>query len=252
MLGERTRGHHRLIRVTRPRCGIIEIPLCIKSSLNGIRGTGLRDREDRESGSTRQKDLTKRFSQSKHLEGLHKHQKEEKKGKYKFHEIRRNAEEDAEASGIVMPDDLQLLAIVASGVSRGRLYGVGSEAVHFIVESSQAAAGLAPCCLDHEQQLMQRVENPVSRRLFEHNQLTYIPFPPKIPLVRAAMSTNTSTSTSTAEVEATSEVPPRDSSTPRFYSCSQTPLLYSTPWMVLPHPLQMLHRLYFDRRKCRK
>ncbi|KAI5649521.1 hypothetical protein M9H77_35526 [Catharanthus roseus] len=59
-------------------------------------------------------------------------------------------------------------------------------AAHFIAESSRAAAGLVLCCLDHKQQLMRRIEDVVSRisvafdehmrRLFKHNQLTYIPF----------------------------------------------------------------------------
>lgn len=39
-----------------------------------------------------------------------------------------------------MPDDLHLIVIAASGMSRGRLYGVGSEAV--------ALRGLLPCCAD--------------------------------------------------------------------------------------------------------
>ncbi|KAI5658373.1 hypothetical protein M9H77_27166 [Catharanthus roseus] len=64
------------MRSSAPRCGIIGIPLCVKPNPNGIRGTGLRDRENRELGSTRvvpshsqtiikwQKDLTKRFSRS--------------------------------------------------------------------------------------------------------------------------------------------------------------------------------------------
>ncbi|KAI5666525.1 hypothetical protein M9H77_16378 [Catharanthus roseus] len=65
-----------------------------------------------------QKDLTERFSWSKYLEELHKHQKREKKGK---------AKEDAEESGTPMPNDLQLMAIVADGVSRSCLHEAGSE-----------------------------------------------------------------------------------------------------------------------------
>ncbi|KAI5681782.1 hypothetical protein M9H77_03010 [Catharanthus roseus] len=120
--------------------------LRIKSSPNGIRGAGLRDREDGEPGSTWQKDLIERFSLSKYLEELHKHQKGEKNVEYadfysaqfwkKFHEVRKKAEEDAEASSTPMLDDLQLMAIVACGVSRGRLYGAGSKAAHFIAESN--------------------------------------------------------------------------------------------------------------------
>ncbi|KAI5663950.1 hypothetical protein M9H77_23273 [Catharanthus roseus] len=100
-----------------------------------------------------QKDLIERFSWSKYLKELHKHQKERRRGK-KFHEVRRKAEEDAEASGTPMPDDLQLMAIIAGGVNRGHLYRAGSKAVHFIDESSRAAAGLVSCCLDHKQRLI--------------------------------------------------------------------------------------------------
>ncbi|KAI5680720.1 hypothetical protein M9H77_01947 [Catharanthus roseus] len=184
-----------------------------------------------------QKDLTEWVSRSKCLEELHKHQKGEKKG----------TKEDAEASGTTMPDDLQLMAIVAGGVSCNRFYGTGMEAAHFITENKQAAIGLVSCCLDHEQRLMRRVKDVISRVsaafdehmqwLFENNQLVYNLFPSMMPLVRAAMSNDTSTSTSTVAVAGTSEVRTQD---------SNPPLLYPTPRIVLPHPLQMLHRLHFD------
>ncbi|KAI5682938.1 hypothetical protein M9H77_04166 [Catharanthus roseus] len=112
--GKSFRGRRGLIRATGARYGIIRIPLRIKPSPNEIRGTGLRDREDGEPRSTQ--DLTEKFFRSKYLEELHKHQKGEKKGEYvdfrsvqfweKFHEVRRKAEEDGEASGTTMPDDL--------------------------------------------------------------------------------------------------------------------------------------------------
>ncbi|KAI5675493.1 hypothetical protein M9H77_06443 [Catharanthus roseus] len=66
-------------------------------------------------------------------------------------------------AGSPMSNDLQLMAIVASGVSHGHLYGASSKAARFIAESSQAAAGLAPCCLDHEQRLMLKVDDAVLR-----------------------------------------------------------------------------------------
>ncbi|KAI5659573.1 hypothetical protein M9H77_28366 [Catharanthus roseus] len=220
------------------------MPLHIKPILNEIRRTGLRDREDKEPRNTQQ-NLTERFSQSKHLEELHKHQEGEKKGEYldfrlsqfrKLHEVLRKAKEDTEASGTRILDDLY----------RGCLYRAGSKTAHFIVESSRATTGFASCCLDHKQPLMWRFEDVVLR----HNQLAYILFPPMIPLVRAVMTVNTSTSTSTAATATTSEVPPRDSSTSpsplspllHFYSCSQTTFPLPTPRMVLPHLLQMLHR----------
>ncbi|KAI5681612.1 hypothetical protein M9H77_02840 [Catharanthus roseus] len=177
--------------------------LACKASLNGIRGTELRDRKDGKAGCTRQKDLTERFSCSKYLEELHMHQKGEKKGERvdfrstqfwkKFHEVRRKAEEDVEVSGTPMPDDLQLMTIVAGGVNRSRLYGAGLEVAQFKAESSRTVVGLVLCCLDHEQRLMWRDEDTVSRvsaafdehmrRQFEYNQLTYIPFPAMMPLV---------------------------------------------------------------------
>lgn len=58
----------------------------------------------------------------------------------RFHKIRKKAEEEAAGEGTAMPDDLHLIVIAASGMSRGRLYGVGSEAV--------ALRGLLPCCAD--------------------------------------------------------------------------------------------------------
>ncbi|KAI5674307.1 hypothetical protein M9H77_14671 [Catharanthus roseus] len=160
----------------------------------------------------------------------------EKKGKYvdfclaefwiKFHEFRRKAEEDVEASGTAMPNDLQLIAIVAGGMSRTCLYEVGSKATHLIVESSRAATTSAPCCLDHKQRLMRRVEDVVSRVsavfdehmrcLFKHNHLTYIPFPLMMPLGSTTMSVDPFTSSSTTAAVGTSEVPTRNSITPSY------------------------------------
>ncbi|KAI5667514.1 hypothetical protein M9H77_17367 [Catharanthus roseus] len=226
----------------------------LRDLLGDVRGKNKRSSWIDESYWAKIKDLTERFSRSKYLEELHKHQKADKKGEYeKFHEVRK-AEEDAKASSTPMPDGLQLMPIVVGRVSRDHLYGAGSEAVNFIVESSRAVVGLAPCCLDHDQRLMQRVEDAVSRvfvtfdehmrQLFEHNQLAYIPFPLMVPLVRVAMSAYTSTSTLTATVMGTSEVLTRDSSIPP--PLPDPPLFYPTPRMLLLHPLLMLHRLHFD------
>ncbi|KAI5661463.1 hypothetical protein M9H77_20786 [Catharanthus roseus] len=129
--------------------------LSSKSSSTGLTTLGLRSHSrfeicGGESFRNDQKDLTKRFSQSKYLEEFHKHQMGGEEGGKKFHEVRRKAEEDAEASGIPTPDDLQLIAIIASGVSCDHLCGASSEAAHFIAENSRAAAGLASFCLDHE------------------------------------------------------------------------------------------------------
>ncbi|KAI5681804.1 hypothetical protein M9H77_03032 [Catharanthus roseus] len=98
----------------------------------------------------------------------------------KFHEVRRKVEEDAEALA-------------------------GSEAAHFIAESSRAAVGLAP--------LSASFDKPM-RWLFKYNHLAYIPFPPMMPLFRFAMTANISISTSTVLAVTTSELPSQDSSTP--------------------------------------
>ncbi|KAI5656455.1 hypothetical protein M9H77_25248 [Catharanthus roseus] len=88
-------------------------------------------------------------------------------------------------------------------------------------------------------QLMRKVEDAVSRvsvafkehirRLFEHNQLAHILFPPMMPLIRVAMSADTSTSTSTIAVAGTSELLTRFSSTLPIYSCSRTHLSFTRP-----------------------
>ncbi|KAI5676084.1 hypothetical protein M9H77_07034 [Catharanthus roseus] len=186
---ERTRGRRGLMRAIGPRYGIIRITQRIKPSTSGIRRTGLRERENGEPRSTWAE---------------------------KFHEIRKKAEKDVEASSTAMPDDLQLMAIITSGMGHNRLYEASLEATHFITESNRAVAALAPCCLDHEQRLMRRVEDVVSivsavfyehmTQLLEHNDLAYIPFPLMMPLVRAAMSVDPSTfSSTTAAAARTSE-----------------------------------------------
>ncbi|KAI5682962.1 hypothetical protein M9H77_04190 [Catharanthus roseus] len=110
-----------------------------------------------------QADLTERFSKSKHLEELHKHQKENKKGQYsKFHEARQRPEEKAAAMGAAMPDELLLMATIAGGLNPNWLFGAGSEAVHLKAESSRTTVGLPPCYLDAELRIMRRVEAAVS------------------------------------------------------------------------------------------
>ncbi|KAI5650001.1 hypothetical protein M9H77_36006 [Catharanthus roseus] len=43
---------------------------------------------------------------------------------------KRNAEEEAAAKGACMPNDLQLMGSISSGLSCGQLYGASSEAAH--------------------------------------------------------------------------------------------------------------------------
>ncbi|KAI5677670.1 hypothetical protein M9H77_08620 [Catharanthus roseus] len=107
-----------------------------------------------------EEDLTERFSKSRHLEELHKHQTGNKKGQYvDFHsEEFWKAEEKVAATGAPMPRDLQLMSTISGGLSRGSLYGAGSEAAHLRAESSQTAAGLPPCYLETEQRIMRQVE----------------------------------------------------------------------------------------------
>ncbi|KAI5653521.1 hypothetical protein M9H77_30708 [Catharanthus roseus] len=99
------------------------------------------------SGLTHQAILTKRFSKSKELEKLHQasHGGEAGgvRGFYfrrvllKFHEVKRKVKEEAMETGTIMPDDLALMAMIAGGMSYGRVYGVGSEAAHLRARSME-------------------------------------------------------------------------------------------------------------------
>ncbi|KAI5676163.1 hypothetical protein M9H77_07113 [Catharanthus roseus] len=162
----------------------------------------------------------------------------------KFYKLQRKIKEGAEVLGIVMPDKLQLMVIVACSMRRGRLYRAGLGAAHLIAESSRAVATLVSCCLDHEQRLIWRVEDIVSRAssafdehmrwLFKHNHLAYILFPSMMPHVRVAISVDPSISSSTTAAAGTSAVPTRDSVLPPLPPSlihalgSITPLPYPT------------------------
>ncbi|KAI5649781.1 hypothetical protein M9H77_35786 [Catharanthus roseus] len=151
---------------------------------------------------TIQKDLTKRFSQSKYFEELHKHKKGEKKGEYidyrltkfwvKFHEFRK------------------MLSCIG-----GVLLGSQAEAyvgVEDVVSRVYAAL------------------NVHMRWLFEHNHLPCIPFSPMIPFVKAAVNADPFTASSTAVVVRTTECRPEILlfSLP-FYSCFRTHLSFTRP-----------------------
>ncbi|KAI5654179.1 hypothetical protein M9H77_31366 [Catharanthus roseus] len=56
----------------------------------------------------------------------------------RFHKAKRKAEKEATATGTAIHDDLALMAIVAGGVSRECVYGVGLEVAHMRLESSRA------------------------------------------------------------------------------------------------------------------
>ncbi|KAI5677671.1 hypothetical protein M9H77_08621 [Catharanthus roseus] len=135
----------------------------------------------------KQTDLTKRFSKSRHLEELHKHQNEDKKG------------------------------------YRG-LHGASSEAAHLRAESSRAAAELPPYCLEAERRIMRRVEVAVSsicaafdehmRRFAEQSHLPYTSMLPIMDIMRAAMAAIPSISLSTTTVVGTSDAARVSFSTP--------------------------------------
>ncbi|KAI5661701.1 hypothetical protein M9H77_21024 [Catharanthus roseus] len=126
----------------------------------------MRDKRVRERESTLQADLTERFSKSRHLEELHKHQSGNKKRQYmdfqsKEFLARQKAEKEAATTCTSMPDDLQLMATISSRLSRDWLYEPSSEVAHLRSESSQTTIELPPC-LEGEQRIMRRVEVAVS------------------------------------------------------------------------------------------
>ncbi|KAI5678718.1 hypothetical protein M9H77_09668 [Catharanthus roseus] len=139
-------------------------------------------------GAVEELKSTQRFSKSRHLEELHKHQSRDKKGQYvDFHSkefwARQKAKEEATATGAPLPNDLQLITTISDGLDRGWLCGVGLEAAHLRAESSQVAARLPRYCLEAEQRLMRWVEAAVSnvyaafdehmRRFAEQKHLPY-------------------------------------------------------------------------------
>ncbi|KAI5662857.1 hypothetical protein M9H77_22180 [Catharanthus roseus] len=109
----------------------------------------------------KQVDLTERFSKSRHLEELHKHQGMDKKRK-RFHEARQKAEEEVATKVVLFSDDFELMATVSGGLDRGQLYKIGSKAAHLRAESSRGTLGLPPCCLEVEQRIMRWVEATIS------------------------------------------------------------------------------------------
>ncbi|KAI5680814.1 hypothetical protein M9H77_02041 [Catharanthus roseus] len=71
--------------------------------------------------SVEEANLTERFSKSKQLEELHKHQTGDKKGQYMdFQSKEFKAEEETTATGADMPNELHHMATIAGGLSHGR------------------------------------------------------------------------------------------------------------------------------------
>lgn len=95
--------------------------------------------------------------------------------------------------GVVMPDEVQLIATIVGRLSCGQLYGSGSETAHLRAENSLAKDRLPPCCLDAEWGMMKRVLATVSnvcaafhkhmRRFAEHSHLLYTPMPAMMDIV---------------------------------------------------------------------
>ncbi|KAI5666641.1 hypothetical protein M9H77_16494 [Catharanthus roseus] len=110
--------------------------LSTKLFVNGIKGIGIRDGARGERKHTdgsisfiehqfkRQVDLIERFSKSRYLEDLYKHQTRDKKGQcVDFHsEEFWKAEEETAAIDAPIPDDFQLMATISGRLSRRRLY----------------------------------------------------------------------------------------------------------------------------------
>ncbi|KAI5650116.1 hypothetical protein M9H77_36121 [Catharanthus roseus] len=113
--------------------------------------------------------------------------------------------------GTAMLNELQLMATVAGGFSRSRLFGYGSEVAHLKAESNRALTGLPPCYLE-EQRIMRRIEAAVSsvcgafnkhmRQFAEQNYMRYTTMPLMMDLVRATMVVVPSTTSSSTIVVA--------------------------------------------------
>ncbi|KAI5682135.1 hypothetical protein M9H77_03363 [Catharanthus roseus] len=85
-----------------------------------------------------QADLTERFSKSKHLEELYRHQTRDKKGQYvdTFSEEFWKAVEEAAAMGTPIPDYIQLMAIISCGLSQDYVYADVDKHMRRFVEKS--------------------------------------------------------------------------------------------------------------------
>ncbi|KAI5662565.1 hypothetical protein M9H77_21888 [Catharanthus roseus] len=162
-------------------------------------------------------------------------------------------QEEAAATGILLPDDLQLMVTISGALDRSRLYGAPSKAAHLRAKNSWAAARLPPCCLEMEQRIMRRIEATVSsvcaafdehRRWFaEQSHLPYTLMPPMMNIVRAAMVVVPSTSSSMAVVAGTSDAARVSSSTPPPPS-----LMARAPApLILPPPSSLLVMLEIPR-----
>ncbi|KAI5675910.1 hypothetical protein M9H77_06860 [Catharanthus roseus] len=146
-------------------------------------------------------DSTERFSKSRHLEELHKYKSGDKKGQYVdfYSEEFWKAKEEATATGVPLPNDLQLMATISSGLNRDWSYRASSEVAHLKTERSQATARLPPCCFEAKQRIMRWVEAVVSnicttfdehmRQCAKQSHFSYIPMPPMMDITRSYMAT---------------------------------------------------------------
>ncbi|KAI5667332.1 hypothetical protein M9H77_17185 [Catharanthus roseus] len=110
-----------------------------------------------------EEDLIERFSNSRHLEELHKHQTGDKKAVFGF-----------PLRGVL-----------------GKLYRVGSEAAHL---RGRAATALTPCCMEAVVYSLCAAFDKHMRQFSEQSHLSYTPMPPMMDIVGAAVATVSSTS----------------------------------------------------------
>ncbi|KAI5659203.1 hypothetical protein M9H77_27996 [Catharanthus roseus] len=94
-----------------------------------------------------------------------------------FYEVKRKTDEEAAATSIAVRDDLAIIAIVAGGKRRRRVYGLDQKLMVEVTISSVSDAF-----------------DEYMRRFMEQNHLLYIPPLPMLDLVRAAMGIATSIS----------------------------------------------------------
>ncbi|KAI5657225.1 hypothetical protein M9H77_26018 [Catharanthus roseus] len=136
--------------------------------------------------------------------------------KKRFHEVKRKTDEETETTGTTMPDDFDVMTILAGGVNHG-LDTTRLEAAHLKAKSNRSPScrGLTPI-------------KPCYAEKLRRDNLVYILPLPMLDLIRAAMGIGASIS-SLSTPAADSEVPildvlVRSSSTPSPSICGPSDL----------------------------
>ncbi|KAI5672080.1 hypothetical protein M9H77_12444 [Catharanthus roseus] len=150
--------------------------------------------------------------------------------------LRGTPQEEAAASSTLLPDDLQLIAIVSDGLDHDRLYGAGSKAAHLRAKSGRATAGLPPCCLEAD---VSAAFDEHIRRFTEKSHLSYTLMPPMMDIVRTTMATVPLTSSLMAAATVTSDAARVSFSTP-LPSSIHAPSTSNVDPPPFPDPLVML------------